>query len=315
MVLVLSLPKTGGPSPIDLGWPETTQEKEEVGRPPPTDVDRPKASPEEQKPEKPTPTDLKNPETPAKEEEVGRPLPTDLSKPKAVPEEQKVENPPMNNFTGQETVLEEKEVEKEKPSDISIPETVPETQKAERLPQNDQIVVSTDKKNKYTGTPITLDFRNTPIPSVLKFMAEINDYNIIIDPEVKGNITIAFHKAVPWDQALDIIMRTCRLSMKIEGKIIRVGPMATFDQEIVIIPINYAQADASLIKKLAPLLSKAKGVLEPPALIIDQRTNSLIIKDVPEKIAKIKEVLAELDKETPQVMILDPHCGNHQKLR
>jgi len=91
--------------------------------------------------------------------------------------------------------------------------------------------------------------------------------------------------------------------MKIDGKIIRVGPMATFDQEIVIIPINYAAANASLIKKLEPLLSNAKGVLEPPSLIIDPRTNSLIIKDVPEKIAKIKEVLAELDKETPQVMI------------
>jgi len=243
LVLVLSLPNTGGPSPIELGWPETTQEEEGFGRPPPTDADRPKASPEEQKPEKPTPT----------------------------------------NFT--------------------IPETIPETQKAERLPQNDEIVVSTDKKYKYTGTPITLDFQKAPIPSVLKFMAEINNYNIIIDPEVKGNITIALHKAVPWDQAMDIIMRTCRLSMKIDGKIIRVGPMATFDQEIAIIPINYAAADASLIKKLAPLLSNAKGVLEPPSLIIDPRTNSLIIKDVPEKIAKIKEVLVELDKETPQVMI------------
>ena len=291
------------PPPIDFNETEETLKEDEAGTPPPTDLSRPGTIPEEQEEEKPPPTDLDQTEE-ALEEEPIRPPPTDFNEIEEAPEKDEASRPPPIDFDQTEEAREEDEEAKRPPSaDFSEQESVPEEQKGERLLSTDQAGSPDIQKQKYTGTPITLDFRNTNIQSVLKFMAEINNYNIIIDPDVKGNITISLHKAVPWDQAMDIIMRTSRLSMKIEGNIIRVGKMENFDQEMEIIPIHYAQANRKLKDKLMFLLTKAKGIREPPSIIIDERTNSIIVKDVPEKISKIKEVLAELDREMPQVMI------------
>ena len=179
----------------------------------------------------------------------------------------------------------------------------------------------------YTGKPISLDFQDADIRSVLRIIGEISNHNMVIDPDVKGRVTVTLQNPVPWDHALDIILKTNQLSMSTEGNIIRVATQKTFEQEesailkaiqakqmteqakknsrqlkTEIIPINYAQA-AKLKEQVTPMLSDSKGLNESSSIIVDDRTNSLIIKDLPENLIKIKEVLANLDRETPQVMI------------
>jgi len=182
-------------------------------------------------------------------------------------------------------------------------------------------------KKIYTGKPISLDFQDADIRSVLRLISEISNNNLVIDPDVKGKVTITLHKKVPWDQALEIILKTNRLAMKMEGNIIRVGTRKSFTLEeeahfkaiqakqktkqvqkkllplkTEIIPVNYARA-IKMKDQLTPMLSKAEDLMEPPSIFVDERTNSLIIKDSPENIIKIKEILVKLDKETPQVLI------------
>ena len=179
----------------------------------------------------------------------------------------------------------------------------------------------------YTGKPISIDFQDADIKSVLRLIGEVSNHNLVIDPDVKGKVTVTLQNPVPWDQALDIILKTNQLSMSLEGNIIRVGTQKTFAQEeeevlkaiqarqmteqaqknnrplkTEIVPVNYAQA-SKLKEQVTPMLSDSKGLKEPSSIIVDDRTNSLIIKDLPENLVKIKEILANLDRETPQVMI------------
>ncbi|MEW5802756.1 MAG: type IV pilus secretin PilQ [bacterium] len=182
-------------------------------------------------------------------------------------------------------------------------------------------------EKKYTGKPISLDFQDADIRSVLRIIGEISKHNLVVDPDVKGRVTVTLQNPVPWDQALAIILKTNQLAMRMEGNIMRIGTQRTFMQEedailkaiqakhmadqaeknnrplkTEIIPVNYAQA-SMLRDQISPMLSDSKGLMEPSSIIVDERTNSLIIKDLPENILKIKEILADLDRETPQVMI------------
>ncbi|MGA1843845.1 MAG: type IV pilus secretin PilQ [bacterium] len=182
-------------------------------------------------------------------------------------------------------------------------------------------------KRVYSGKPISLDFQNADIRSVLRIIADVSGHNLVIDPEVKGKVDITLVKPVPWDQALDVILKTNKLSMKMEGNIIRVGLPQTFTAEkeaelsaiqaarkakeeankviplsTKIVSINYASAEV-LMSKLQPMLSKSEGLAEPPSIMVDERTNTLIIKDLPEVIDEIQGVIATLDRPTPQVMI------------
>ena len=66
---------------------------------------------------------------------------------------------------------------------------------------------------------------------MLRIIGEISNHNVVIDPDVKGRVTVTLQNPVPWDQALDIILKTNQLSMRTEGNIIRVGTQKTFSQE------------------------------------------------------------------------------------
>ncbi|MEW6381770.1 MAG: type IV pilus secretin PilQ [bacterium] len=179
----------------------------------------------------------------------------------------------------------------------------------------------------YHGKPISLDFQDADIRSVLRIIGEVSNHNLVVDPDVKGRVTVTLQNPVPWDQALDIILKTNQLAMRMENNIIRIETHKTYMEEedavvkailakqlaeqtqknsrplkTEIIRVNYAQA-SKLKEQISPILSDPKGLQEPSSIIVDERTNSLIVKDLPENLAKIKEVLANLDRETPQVMI------------
>ncbi|MGA1871151.1 MAG: type IV pilus secretin PilQ [bacterium] len=180
---------------------------------------------------------------------------------------------------------------------------------------------------KYTGQLIALDFQDADIKSVLRLIADISGRNLVIDPQVSGRVNIRLTIPIPWDQALDVILKTHKLDMVMEDNIIRVGKPETFINErkvrkdaiiakreaqeerirlkplvTEIIPINYTTA-SQIAGSIKGMLSKESGLAEKPSITTDQRTNILIIKDLPESIEKMKKIIAILDSQTPQVMI------------
>ncbi|MBA3060419.1 MAG: type IV pilus secretin PilQ [Nitrospirae bacterium] len=171
------------------------------------------------------------------------------------------------------------------------------------------------EEGKYKGQKISLDFQDADIGPIFRLLADISGYNFVIDPAVKGKITLKLMN-VPWEQALDIILQTFGLGKSIEGNIVWIAPITTFTkisedkakakaseeiaEELVqeVIRINYATScDISGAIDKGKLLS-SRGSITP-----DPRMNTLIIKDTQKNINKIKELVKIMDVTKPQVMI------------
>src|SRR5690606_18565036 len=166
---------------------------------------------------------------------------------------------------------------------------------------------------RYTGTRVSFEFKDIDIHNLLRVIAEVSKKNIIVADDVKGTVTIRLRN-VPWDQALDLILRTKGLGKEVEGNIIRIAPLQTLQAEreaaakaqeakevaqpllVRIIPVNYALA-SEIAPKVRDLLTK-RG-----SLTVDQRTNTLIVKDVSDAISRAQALVRSLDTQTPQVLI------------
>jgi type IV pilus assembly protein PilQ len=165
----------------------------------------------------------------------------------------------------------------------------------------------------YTGRKLSLDFKDADIKNILRLIAEVSNFNIIAGDEVTGKITMRLVD-VPWDQALDLILQARSLGMSKMGNVIRIAPLESLKKEIQVeleskrskekledlvtelIPVNYATG-----KEILP---QVKGILSDRGDIkVDDRTNILIIKDIPRNIAAAKNLVKSLDTKTPQVMI------------
>jgi type IV pilus assembly protein PilQ len=186
---------------------------------------------------------------------------------------------------------------------------------------------SSDVGRKYHGQRISMDFKDADLTNVFRIIAEVSNLNIITADDVKGKVSLRLVN-VPWDQALDIVLRSKSLGATQEGNVLRIAPLSSlrkeeqdrFDaqkqveqsrqealnraaevkatQEAVFdtIPVSYSKA-SELLVKIKPLTSKY-GKLDS-----DDRTNVLIIRDLPQHIAEVKDLVATLDTATPQVLI------------
>lgn len=165
----------------------------------------------------------------------------------------------------------------------------------------------------YTGRKISLDFQDAEVSNVLRLIADVSDLNMVVGEEVKGKVTLKLFN-VPWDHALDIILKSKGLGQVREGNIIRIDSNGNIakqqdetakakeaqvkaeDLKTLIIPINYAKAG-----DLATTLRK--NLSSRGELTVNEPTNSLIAKDVPQNIADIQQLIKLLDLPTPQVLI------------
>jgi type IV pilus assembly protein PilQ len=167
---------------------------------------------------------------------------------------------------------------------------------------------------KYTGHPVSLDFQGADLRAVLRTFAEISGLNIVIDPTVSGSVDVAL-RDVPWDQALDIILRANKLGYSIDGTIVRVAPLSVLSvEEKQRLDLMEAQALAGELKVLTRTLSYAKAedltkLLEATVLSKrgtiqkDPRTNTVIINDLPDRLARAGDLITILDVAQPQVEI------------
>ncbi len=188
----------------------------------------------------------------------------------------------------------------------------------------------------YSGKPVTFNFQDVPVRTVLQLVAEESGLNLVASDTVQGSVTLRLVN-VPWDQALDIVLRAKGLDKRRDGGVIWVAPqaeLAKFEQDkedarIALeerenlvtdyIQINYHNADA-----IFKALTEAKGVgnsgnggggsgsgsqrengfLSQRGMIVaDERTNTLMVSDIPKKIAQMRELIAVIDRPVDQVLI------------
>jgi type IV pilus assembly protein PilQ len=173
-------------------------------------------------------------------------------------------------------------------------------------------------KKEYRGERLTLNFQDIETRAVLQLLAETSGQNIVVSDTVQGNVTLRLQN-VPWDQALDIVMRTKGLDKRQEGNVIYVAPaeeLAAREKQMLesqksltelspvrteYLQVNYAKASdlASLIK------SQGKGSLlsDRGSLAIDERTNTLLLQDTADRLADIRRLVQTLDIPVKQVLI------------
>lgn len=177
-----------------------------------------------------------------------------------------------------------------------------------------QTATNAQGQRTFTGDPITLDFQGADLRAVLRTFAEISGLNIVIDPSIQGTVDVSL-RDVPWDQALDIILRANKLGYSVDGTIVRIVPVSVLAQEtddrkkladanalagelrVITRPLSYAQA-----RDLVPIITKS--ALSPRGDVqIDTRTNTLIIRDLADRLQAASELIAALDTPQPQVEI------------
>jgi type IV pilus assembly protein PilQ len=169
-------------------------------------------------------------------------------------------------------------------------------------------------QRRFTGNPVSLDFQGADLRAVLRTFSEISSLNIVIDPAVSGSVDVAL-KDVPWDQALDIILRANKLGYIVDGTIVRIAPLTVLsDEESQRRKLSDEQALAGEIRVLTKTLSYAKAEELKPLLLksalssrgnveVDGRTNTLIITDLADRLTTASDLLTTLDRPQPQVEI------------
>ncbi len=172
---------------------------------------------------------------------------------------------------------------------------------------------SADGSKVYTGRLISLDLQDTDIDNALRIIAEVSNLNIIASDEVTGKVTLRLID-VPWDQALDVILKTNGLDQVTEGNVIRIAPVEKLRQErealleakraaenledlrVSYVRVSYARA-TELKEQVESVISERGSVAT------DERTNQLIIKDIGKGQNEAMELIKKLDLRTPQVLL------------
>lgn len=207
-----------------------------------------------------------------------------------------------NPEVGEETV--ETETQEQQVQNMTEEEMIPEAVEEETL-----------FEQKYVGEKISIDFQDAELTHVFRLIADISGYNMIVSPDVKGKFSMRLID-VPWDQALDVILRNYTLSKTLEGNIIRIAPtsvLAKEEEEIArakeslekagdlvtkVYAINY-----SAVTAIKQAIDDARILTKRGFISIDERTSSVIIKDVEHRHAEYESLIDALDMPTPQVSI------------
>jgi type IV pilus assembly protein PilQ len=168
-------------------------------------------------------------------------------------------------------------------------------------------------KKRYTGRRVDLDLKNADIHNILRLLSDVGQVNIVLSDDVKGEVTVKM-KDVPWDQALDVVLRGKQLGSVREGNLIRVAPLTVLEKELEqeiarqkqitdVLPtetrlIGVSYAEARVLQDRAKDLLSQRGKIS-----VDERTNNLIVSDVSKNLALIEELVRNLDTQTSQVVI------------
>ena len=166
---------------------------------------------------------------------------------------------------------------------------------------------------KYTGEPISVNLKDVDLKDFFRLIHEISGLNVVLDPNVKGTLTIVLDD-VPWDQALDIVLKNNDLARQLDGNVLRIATIETLRKEA---ESRRAQQEAEALAvdkvTVTRFLSYARAKDVVPTVkqflsqrgdvIADERTNALIIQDIPSVIPSIDRLISQLDRKTQEVEI------------
>ena len=190
---------------------------------------------------------------------------------------------------------------------------------------------TTTAARAYGGRPVTFNFQDVPVRTVLQLIAEESSLNIVASDTVQGNVTLRLVN-VPWDQALDVVLQAKGLDKRRSGNVVWIAPQAEVakyeqDKEDARIAIDnrgelvteYVQINYHNAVQIAKQLTEAKGIggggsggqggddtgflSSRGRLVADERTNTLMISDIPKKIVQMKELIRVIDRPVDQVLI------------
>jgi type IV pilus assembly protein PilQ len=165
----------------------------------------------------------------------------------------------------------------------------------------------------FRGKKVTIDMQDAEIVNVIRLIGDFSGKNVVVGEEVKGKVTVKL-KNVPWDQALDVVLKTKDLGQETRGGIIRIVAQVKLDAErdarlkqqeerekrlptsVRLIPVNYAVA-TELVTQVEKLLSQRGKATS------DTRTNVIIVEDIRENLDQAERLVRTLDTQTPQVLI------------
>ena len=220
-------------------------------------------------------------------------------------------------FDNPEAVETEVDVEEAVSGDKVVEEAAEEIVEEEELEDIEDIAEDESEflAKKYVGEKISIDFQDAELLHIFRLIADISGYNIVVSPDVKGKFSMRLED-VPWDQALDVILRNYNLSKSVEGNIIRVAPTSVLAREeeaiakakesqekagdliTKVYAINYAD-----VTSIRDAINDAKILTKRGFISVDERTSSVIIKDVDKKHMEYNDLIRALDVPTPQVSI------------
>jgi type IV pilus assembly protein PilQ len=166
---------------------------------------------------------------------------------------------------------------------------------------------------KYTGEPISVNLKDVDLKDFFRLIHEISGLNVVLDPNVHGTLTVVLDD-VPWDQALDIVLKNNELARELEGNVLRIATVDTLKKEA---DGRRAQieSEALAVEKVSVTrflsYAKAKDVIitvkkflsQRGDVVADDRTNAVIVNDIPKVIPTIDRLLAQLDRKTQEVEI------------
>src|SRR5205823_5399820 len=166
---------------------------------------------------------------------------------------------------------------------------------------------------RYTGEPISVNLKDVDLRDFFRLIHEISGLNVVLDPAVKGSLTIVLDE-VPWDQALDIVLQNNSLDKQLNGNVLRIATKTTLKSEAESQrDLVKAQAEAVEPVTVTRVLSYAKASILKDTLkkflssrgdiLSDDRSNTLIIRDIPSVIPIIDNLRAQLDRKSQQVEI------------
>lgn len=173
------------------------------------------------------------------------------------------------------------------------------------------------KESAYQGKAISLNFQDIPVRTVLQLIADFNGFNLVITDSVSGNITLRLDD-VPWEQALDIILKVKGLGKRLDGNVLMIAPAAELaakeraqlesENEVAnLAPLysEFIQVNYAKVADISAMLSSDKTSLlsERGAVSVDNRTNILLIKDTAAVIDAVKQMVEILDIPVRQVVI------------
>lgn len=208
-------------------------------------------------------------------------------------------------------------------STAEVPSAVPSAPKPADLPEPAVNLAAEQKAQagkakaaasaQFTGEPISVNLKEVDLKDFFRLIHEISGLNVVLDSTVKGTLTIVLDD-VPWDQALDIVLKNNQLARQMDGNVLRIATIETLKKEAEA-SLAQQQAETLAVEKVSFTrflsYSRAKDVVpmvkkflsQRGEVVADERTNALILNDIPTVIPVVDKLLTQLDRKTQQVEI------------